>query len=119
VRRAFVHEASLRLEPGADPRGPGAAVTVELCGHWEHEGPCRWPHVAAIAGRSGDALALRVLFAAEPGDEAEVRRRIALGLRRGRVEGGPAPSGWTVLSASASELRDGERTAAERLAALP
>ena len=40
----FVHEAAIELADGADPRAPGGAITVALCGHWEHEPPCRWPH---------------------------------------------------------------------------
>ena len=27
------------MEPDADVQAPGAAVTVALCGHWEHEPP--------------------------------------------------------------------------------
>ena len=41
-------EFCIRLEPGADKRAPGGAVTVALCGHWDHEGPCRWPHRSNI-----------------------------------------------------------------------
>ncbi len=41
---AYVVAASVALEDGADPASVGAAVTVELCGHWDHPGPCRWPH---------------------------------------------------------------------------
>ncbi len=117
MRRAFVHQASLRLDPGADPRAPGAAVTVALCGHWEHEGPCRWPHLATIAGRSGDELSLRVLFAADPEDEPEARRRIVRALRRGIVEGAPRPSRWTVLAERRCDLRSDEAEAAARLTA--
>jgi hypothetical protein len=43
-----VYEAELTLAPGADPRAPGGAVTRALCGHWHHEGPCRWPHNSEI-----------------------------------------------------------------------
>jgi hypothetical protein len=35
---AYVLEAELALREGVDPAAVGAAVTVELCGHWEHEG---------------------------------------------------------------------------------
>jgi hypothetical protein len=116
MRLAFVHEAVLRLEPGADPRGPGGAVTVELCGHWRHEGSCRWPHLTTVHERSGDDVTVRVLFAAEPGDEPEVRSRIAGALHRGRVDGAPAPSAWTVLGEEHAELRAEEVEKAERLA---
>jgi hypothetical protein len=32
-RDPFVYEAMLRLAEGSDLAAPGAAVTVELCGH--------------------------------------------------------------------------------------
>jgi hypothetical protein len=118
MRRAFVHEVSLRLDAGADAQAPGAAVTVELCGHWQHAGPCRWPHLARIGVRSGDELTLRVIFATEPADEGEVRGRIVRALRRGRLDGGPAPSGWTVLSEGAAAVREDERESADRLVSL-
>jgi hypothetical protein len=117
MRMTFAHEAALRLDPGADARAPGAGVTAALCGHWEHEGPCRWPHLTAIVRRSGDALTVRVLFAAPPEDEPEVRARIGAALRRGRLDGGPRPGGWTVVGEGSSELLDEEREAAARLTA--
>jgi hypothetical protein len=46
-------------------------VTVELCGHWKHDGPCRWPHNNAIAdGR------FRTLFVADPAEADDVAGRI-------------------------------------------
>jgi hypothetical protein len=76
VRQAFVHEATLDMEPEADERAPGAAVTVALCGHWDHEPPCPLsPHYVHV-DRVDDELRLRVLFAVEPEAEGEVRRRI-------------------------------------------
>jgi hypothetical protein len=36
MREAFAHEAVLVMEPDADMRAPGAAITVALCGHWDH-----------------------------------------------------------------------------------
>jgi hypothetical protein len=48
ARRAYVYEAELELAPDADPRAPGGAVTAALCGQWEHDGPCRWPHYSEI-----------------------------------------------------------------------
>ncbi len=115
MRVPFVHEVLLRLQDGADPRGPGAAVTVGLCGHWEHEGPCRWPHLAAASDRTGDDVTLRVLFVAEPADELHVRSRIVEALRRGRVEGAPRPSAWTMLRERRDELRPREAAQAEHL----
>lgn len=43
-----MHRAELILDDEADERAPGGAVTVALCGHWDHEGPCQWPHNNAI-----------------------------------------------------------------------
>ena len=40
----FAHEAQARLAPGSDAAAVGAAITSGLCGTWEHDGPCRWPH---------------------------------------------------------------------------
>jgi hypothetical protein len=37
----FVHEATVELADDADPRALGGAITVALCGHWEHDGACR------------------------------------------------------------------------------
>jgi hypothetical protein len=37
----FVHEATVELADGADPRALGGAITVAQCGHWEHDGACR------------------------------------------------------------------------------
>jgi hypothetical protein len=39
ARPAYVHDAVLGLDSGEDPRRLGAVVTVELCGHSEHDGP--------------------------------------------------------------------------------
>ena len=45
----FVHEATVELADGADPRAIGGAITVALCGHWDHQPPCRWPHHTDIS----------------------------------------------------------------------
>lgn len=77
MRQAFAQEAVLLMEPHADVRAPGAAVTVALCGHWDHEPPCPLaPHyVGADEGDDGE-LRVRILFAVEPDKEARVRRLI-------------------------------------------
>ena len=46
----------------------GAAVTTALCGHWEHEGPCRWPHNNAIQ-QKGATFLFRTLFVAPASEE--------------------------------------------------
>jgi hypothetical protein len=42
TRAAYAHDAFVILDPGEDTRAPGGAITVALCGHWDHEPPCRW-----------------------------------------------------------------------------
>jgi hypothetical protein len=74
MRQAFVQEAVLFMESHADVQAPGAAVTVALCGHWEHEPPCPLaPHHVNAAENDGGELRVRILFAAEPDKEDEVR----------------------------------------------
>ena len=107
---AHVVEAALVLDQGCDPRAVGAAVTVELCGHWEHEGACRWPHNNAIdAGR--DPAVFRTLFVADEPEEATVRERIEASLRRADA--------WRVISVRARPLAGPERGLAGRLLAGP
>lgn len=113
MRSPFVHVVDVALEPSADPRAIGGAVTVELCGHWEHAPPCRWPHHTSVE-RTGDAkLAARILFACEPSEEAEVRRRIDQRVRSGRLQG---PDGvvsqWRLLGATTAAPTQDERTRA-------
>lgn len=74
-REAYVHEAELVLDEGTDPAVPGAAVTTSLCGHWEHEGPCRFPHNNDIRV-VGVSAVFRTLFVASPADGPDVRDRI-------------------------------------------
>jgi hypothetical protein len=76
MRQAFVHEAVLVMEPDGDERAPGAAVTVALCGHWDHQPPCPLSPHFVRADRVDEVLHVRVLFAAEPEMASEVRRRI-------------------------------------------
>jgi hypothetical protein len=116
MRSGFVHEATLELAPGADERAPGAAVTVELCGHWEHKGACRWPHRTVVDGRSGQVVHIRTVFAADPGDEQAVRRGISQALRAGRLEADSDASRWTVVSDGDGDLRPGEAALAGRWA---
>jgi hypothetical protein len=76
MRQAFAQEAVLVMELDADVRAPGAAVTVALCGHWDHEPPCPLaPHHVRVDEDDGE-LRVRILFAAEPCTEAEVRHLI-------------------------------------------
>ena len=95
-------------------RAPGAAITVALCGHWEHEAPCPLAPHSTDAQRSGDQVRLRVLFAAEPTAEAEVCRRIAAALSLSSLTG---PDGvaarWQLRSEQPGLLGDDEAWHAE------
>jgi hypothetical protein len=102
-----VRAARIRLASEVDPAAVGAAVTTELCGHWEHDGPCRWPHHNAITP-SGDGFALRVVFVASDEDVAQVEARIDAALR--------ALEGATVIASVPDELREDERALSNRLA---
>jgi hypothetical protein len=110
LRRPFVHEVVLDLDEGTDPVAPGAAVTVALCGHWEHEGGCRWPHNNEIQPE-GDVATFRTIFVAPPAEEREVRERIELALR--------SAAGWSVTASGPRALRAPERALAVRLANTP
>jgi len=106
MREAFAHEAVLSMAPGADERAPGAAVTVELCGHWEHEPPCP---VAAHHSRSERVgtrdVRIRILFVAEPERETEVRDRIDIALSAGQLRGPDGlTTGWSLRSSRRSDV---------------
>src|SRR6202021_3286084 len=76
MRQAFVQEAVLLMESHADVQAPGAAVTVALCGHWDHEPRCPLaPHYVSAASDDG-GLRVRIPFAAEPDQEGEIRHLI-------------------------------------------
>lgn len=110
ARQAYVHEAVLMLDDGEDPCRPGAMVTVELCGHWEHEGPCRWPHHTGALAR-GDELVVRTTFAAEPEERAALLRRIRHAL--------DTAGGWQLRSAGEAVPTGEEQHRAERWYDMP
>jgi hypothetical protein len=102
-----VHEAVLagRIK---DPARPGAVITSALCGHWHHDGPCRWPHhTEAIATAEG--LVVRTVFVAPAEEQHEVTGRMAAAL-------GDA-GGWQLSSAALVGLRPDERALWARLSA--
>jgi hypothetical protein len=110
ARGAFVHQAELLLGDDTDPAAPGAAVTVALCGHWEHEGPCRWPHNNAIDPDRVPAR-FRTLFVADAVEEQAIRELIV-----GALTGAAA---WSVSSNGARAVEATERALAHRLARGP
>lgn len=97
---SWAHEAhaTVRLHDGGDPRAPGAAITVALCGHWEHEPPCRWPHHTATTP-VGDLLRVTVRFDCAPAEESRVRALIDDALAGGQPGGGPGgqTSWWELV----------------------
>lgn len=108
--RAHVIEATLSLGDACDPAAVGAAVTTELCGHWDHDGPCRWPHNSAIDSERDPAL-FRTLFIAEESDAAAVYGRVEAALRHA--------SDWHVFTVRSRPVASSERVLAERLLAGP
>jgi hypothetical protein len=65
-----------RCSLAASPEALGGAITIALCGHWDHPPPCPLaPHyVASFPG--GETVTLRVLFATDPANEQRVRSLI-------------------------------------------
>jgi hypothetical protein len=117
MREPFAHDAVVVMDSEGDVRAPGAAITVALCGHWEHEPPCPLAPHHTSARRVGPNVELRTLFVAEPGDEVEVRGRIAAALGAGQLgEGTDTATRWRLLSNVASMVRSEERDHAKRLA---
>lgn len=108
--RAYVIEADLVLDDGFDPAAVGAAVTVQLCGHWEHEGACRWPHNSAIDA-TRDPARFRTLFVADEAESAAVRDRIETTLR--------SAAAWRVVCVRTRPVADRERALAQRLLVGP
>jgi hypothetical protein len=115
-RRVYAHDAVVDLPPGADLSGPGGAVTLALCGAFDHPPPCPLAPHHTRADRRADAVAVRVLFAADPAAEAQVRARIDAALEGGSCTG---PDGvettWTLRSSAAGAVSDEEREHGERL----
>jgi hypothetical protein len=101
VLRTFVHEAFLSMAPGNDIAAPGAAITVELCGGWDHEPPCPLAPHHTQAERVAD----------------EVRVRIGAALASGRLVGPDGrESRWRRRSDGPSAVRAYEQDHARRLA---
>ncbi len=94
----FVHQATLSLKSGADRAAPGGAVTLALCGVWDHDGRCRWPHHSGLHLVRATAV-LRTVFVSVPVEEQLVRARIDAQLGIGTLTG---PDGRT----SSWRLRD-------------
>lgn len=114
--QAYVHRAEVQLG-GGDSGAPGAAVTTRLCGGWQHEGACRWPHHTSVEG-TAPLLVLRVVFVAEPGEEQGVRRLVVEGLASGTSAGPGGESHWELLEEGPADLREDERGLGDRLSGV-
>lgn len=117
VRQAYAHDAVVLMQPGGSPNALGGAITVALCGHWEHQPPCPLaPHYVA-AQPDGDTVTLRILFATEPANERRVRSLIGEALATGQLTG---PEGdvtrWQLSSAAPGTVRPDEQDHAALLA---
>ncbi len=101
TREVHVHEIRVLMGDGSDPAAVGGAVTEALCGTWEHEPPCRYPHRTTVEEQDGETVA-RVVYLARGSGVAEVRRLIDVRLSDGRLTG---PDGrvstWSHLHSSA------------------
>jgi hypothetical protein len=86
MRAAYVHQGILVMSSEADLDVPGAAVTLALCGSWDHRPPCPLAH-HTHSERSGTIVRVRVVFATEPENEGDVRRRIDAAHGTGSVTG--------------------------------
>ena len=116
MRQAYAHEGLVRILSETDPAAVGAAVTVALCGQLSHDPPCPLAAHHTEAVPSGEQLSVRVVFAAEPADEAEVRRRIDDALAWGEA-GDPEENfaHWELDRSAPAVLLEAERDLAERL----
>jgi hypothetical protein len=94
----YEFNATVRMVDGGDPRAIGGAVTVALCGHWEHEGPCRWPHHTATVPIGSGRRAVTTRFACSESEEATVRAQITAALASGSLDHPDArATAWTVV----------------------
>ncbi len=118
MRGQYVHQATVLMAAGSDPSAPGAAITLELCGSWEHEPPCPLaPHHTDYA-RNGNDVTLRIVFAAEPEKEGEVRRRIERALAgESLTKPGGVKTNWTYRGGGPAVLSAAEQEQARRIAA--
>jgi hypothetical protein len=116
MRQAFAHNADLVMAPTGDLGAPGAAITVALCGHWDHEPPCPLAPHHSHAERDAETVHVRTLFAAEPAQADAVHRRIDDALRGGELRG---PDGettrWELRHSAAADVCAEEAGHAERL----
>ncbi len=109
VREAYAHDAVVAMQPGGSPNAVGGAITVALCGHWDHEPPCPLAPHYVTALPDGENVTLRILFATEPTNEQRVRALMGEALATGQLtcpDGGVAT--WQLSSAAPGHVRPEE-----------
>lgn len=77
----------------------GGAVTVALCGHWDHEGPCRWPHHTEAQAADDGTRRVIVRFDSSEDDHAVVSDRVD-GALQSTAQAGPhgQVSRWSLVA---------------------
>lgn len=117
MKQVHVQVAEVRLDVGTDARALGGAVTLALCGSWDHTPPCPLAahHTQVVEGDDGRHH-VRVVFACEPEVEDEVRDIVNEALGHGSLL---TPDGelvrWRLTGYGAGELRDDENGLGDRL----
>lgn len=86
MKQSSAQCAEIMLDPGADPAAPGGAVTLALCGSWDHAGPCRWPHETSAEWDERRGR-MHVVFTADAEEENHVRTLIDRALAGGECMG--------------------------------
>lgn len=115
MREAFAHDAVLVLQDGGDERAPGGAITVALCGSVTHDPPCPLaPHHTGVR-RTDRTVTLRLLFAADPADEARVRTMVEEALSRGWADTPDGRTHWDLVESAPSPVEPDELPHAQRL----
>jgi hypothetical protein len=104
--RGHVLQADVVFGAGADTRAPGGAVTVALCGSWEHEGACRWPHHTAV-DLSATPSPVRVVYVVDDDELDHVRTMIDSALASG--------DDWDTVAVREDTLTAEESALAQRL----
>lgn len=114
----YVQVAVVAADQSSDLRALGGAVTLELCGSWDHEPPCPVAAHLTESSRRDDQVDVRILFATEPEREPEVRARIERALSTGCLVG---PHGvrteWSLRSCARADVLPEERELTARWAA--
>jgi hypothetical protein len=108
-RQAYAHDAVVVIQPGGSPNALGGAITIALCGHWDHQPPCPLAPHYVTTFPDGETVTLRILFATEPANERRVRSLIGEALATGQLAG---PDGglttWQLRSAAPGNVRPEE-----------